>query len=572
MSGLQAFLQKLPPQQNRLNLPPDQQTALLGQLFQQMIQNQQLFLAVTPAAQTGASANPSASGGGNPQTAILQVDFSQIQADQLQEGNGQASQVFINLENFKMSATFIQEGQPSQLPGASQNPQDLLNALNQALAKLNPFSNPAVTSTGSALNSSAQNDLNQNFKNLVQLLMQSGVSQAALTSFMRHPQEAGNLNTLSAQAAAGSTSAANQTPRPALEIPPVMPTEATVETANNANTAQSQQPTGNGRVPQSANLAEPSITPNPSVIAGALKPLEVAGQNQATQAQGKENRVSPLSSGSAPTQTPAFIPLPETSTVNNTVDRLNAMAAQALITGPQRPVENSLSTPHGNVVQIQPQVPPANAPGAPAFNPPVAKGLPQNQVPGNAAQVQPSASARPIVPEQNVLNPREIAILNDTVVRMNASSLHTIQGSIGGNNTTPEINLTGGQILSSKFATDLLNPLPPTFGNPSVPITAPPPARQTPALNTAVEAAAGTPSEFQNLQNTAAPAVLSNAAQGGAVFSGPGINVSTPVQEPINQAAPLTSQAVSALPPVNPTSPLNNGASSSVSTAGSNNF
>lgn len=582
LNGLQTVLQKMPPEQNPLALPPSQQTALLGQLFQQMIQSQQVLFGVAPAAQNGSPSNNQTSGGANAQAAVLQISFSEAQATQLQEGNAQASQVFIDLQTFKMSAIFIQEGRPAQPAVAPQNPQELLNALSQALGKLNPASNLPVMPAGSLLNTASQNELNQNFRNLVQLLMQSGVSQAALTTLMSRQQEAGGLNASTNQAAVVLPPSVNQGQSANAEIPAVNPVEVAVGTANNANAAQTQRsirnptPSNQGK---SANLETPNDTnatqaqgqvvnagsqtnqgqpPNSSTNSAALVGMgsqketptttnsPLAGAVASNLEEGNFNSANSALTQVAPVGTTEVLPPHEAAVLNNTVDRLNAIAAQILTTKQSAVAENLPGQNRGVTGTV------------------VGNTVVAQREPG-AMPVQPTAVAptRQALPGQNNFDPREAAILNDTVVRMNASSLHTIQGSIGGNNTTPEINLTGGQVLSAKFATDLTNPLPPTFGNPSVPITAPAPARQTPVLNTAVEAAASATPESQTIQNTAVPTILPNAVQPGL-----GANVASSVQQPVNQTVPLVFQTVGATPAVNQTATLNNGA---VSAAGNNN-
>ena len=488
LNSLQSFLQQLPPQQNPLNLPSDQQTVLLGQLFQQLIQNQQLLLGVAPTAQSGSSNSSQTSTGGSSQAAFLQFLFSETQASQIQGGGALASQVSINLESFKMSATFIQEGQASNSQAVPVNPQALLNSLNQALSQLPTQNNGTVAPTAPLMSTASQNDLNQNFKNLVQLLMQSGVSQAALTTFVRHQQETGDQNTQPGQTTNALPAPANQIQQAAVELPPVNPAGSTVETAINANTAQRQA--------ESAPKAQESAL--------------VQASTQAT-ANLVENNLQPQTNLNLKTAAvPALTPQ-ETSTLNNTVNRLNAMVAQVLV----------------------------NRPGG--------------------TQVQPAASTLQPLPEQNGVNPREIAILNDTVVRMNASALHTIQGSIGGNSTAPDMNLTMDQVVSSKFATRLSNTLPPTFGNPSVPINSPERPQPAPALDTAAQATAQAVPPVENGQNTAPATVLSNAAQETPVFLGAGINNTTLSREPINQPASPVPQAVTDLPSVNQAPALNNG-------------
>lgn len=505
LNSLQSLLKNLPSQQNPLTLPSGQQTALLGQLFQQLIQNQQILMGVTPAAQTGSSNNNPGSAGGSQQAVSLQVLFSETQASQVQESGIQASQVFINLQSFQMSATFVQQGQGSNSQAVPVNAQAFLSGLNQALAQLPQQNNAAVAPTGSLSTANSQSDLNQNFKNLVQLLMQSGVGQASLTTFMRQQQETGNQNALPGQAIGLLPAPANQIQQANVELPPVNPTGSAVETALNANAAQ--------------NLAVNVLTaPNPNVFPA----------QETTNVPGNEGINVVNANPRGPAQVQALT-AGETAALNNAVDRLNAIATQVLVTQPNSAVVVPLTQNRAN--------PAANIVGSP--------------------QVQPAGTIQPL-PQQGGVNPQEIAVLNDTVVRMNASALHTIQGSIGGNSTAPDINLTMDQIVSSKFATRPSNTLPPTFGNPSVPINTPDIPQPAPALDTAVQVTAQAVPPVQNGQNTASSTVLPNATQETPVFLGAGVNNTTLFRAPINEPAPTVPQAVAALPPANPGSALGN--------------
>jgi hypothetical protein len=550
LSNLQALFQQLPQNQNPLNLTSGQQTALLGQLFQQMIQNQQVLFGVTPAAQTGTSNAPQTGTGGNPQTAILQVLFSETQASLTQQGTTQASQVFINLQTFKMSATFIQQGQGSNLQALPPNSQALLNNLNLAMPNLQAANTPAVTPTNSISLASSQNDLNQNFKNLVQLLMQSGVGQAVLTTFMRNQQEAGNLTPANNQANAVLPVSANnptQAPPANVEIPPVNPVELTTESANNANAAQVQQPvvnvlgtqnvnplttpTARNQVQNQPNAAlrqaltgkNPPITENIVLnqnagnIAARGNDATATGQNPPIQNPTNNNQVQPKTPVNPLLGETVALNPNEGAVQNNAVERLNVFASQ---------VVTNVPNPTGQV--------------------------PQGQNPVNNAQIQPQTPVQQPAPQNEGLIPSEVAALNDTVARLNASALHAIQGGIGGTATTPEINLTMGQVLSSLSADQLSSAVPPTFGNPSVPSTTPVTAQPIPPLNTAAPKTAGALAIVQPAQGTGGTtATPSNTTPQAVVFSGPAINVSNFLQEPINQAAPPTLQAVGNPPPAN---------------------
>lgn len=538
LNNLQTFFQQLPPNQNPLNLTSGQQTALLGQLFQQMIQNQQVLFGVTPTAQTGTNA-PQAGIGGIPQTAVLQVLFSETQASLTQQGTNEASQVFINLQTFKMSATFIQEGQGSNLQALPPNSQALLNNLNPAMPNLQAANTPAVTPANSMSLAYSQNDLNQNFKNLVQLLMQSGVGQAVLTTFMRSQQEAGNLAPMNNQANALLPVSANnlsQAPPANVEIPPVNPTELTMSTVNNADVAQ-------GHNQQNATLLKAQTVQLPPVSENFGEPPQA--QNPTNTIQGQpQTTVNPL-----PAETTGLNPN-EGTALNNMAAGLNTFTPLTFSTGPNNTGGNPKVQNPTNIAQVQPKTP---------VNPSLGEAVSLGQSQGNAVQTQPQTAVQLPTPQNEGLNPSEIAALNDTVAKMNASALHDIQGSIGGNNATPDMNLTQGQVIASLTANRLSGAQPPTFGNPSVPIDAPVTAQQVPALNTAAQKTATALAAVQPAQNTGGTTTTpSNTNQQAVVFSGPAINVSTLLQEPINQSAPPILQAAGNPPPTNQASVLNN--------------
>ncbi len=180
--------------QNPLLMTPDQQNNLLSQAFQQMFQNQQLALG------TFANLGPTSSDSAQINNVVLQMTFSDTNITAIQQTGSQSSQVFIDLENFQMSATFFQAGTgmvPGQgtaqsslpsfqpLPAAMADP--LLASFNQAL--LNLAGQSSSTATGQVLGPvqaavPPQVSTNQTFQNLVQLLVQSGASQAVLSSYM----------------------------------------------------------------------------------------------------------------------------------------------------------------------------------------------------------------------------------------------------------------------------------------------------------------------------------------------------------------------------------------------------
>jgi flagellar hook-length control protein FliK len=261
LNNLQPLVQKIPDDQNPLLLTSGQQEGLLNQMFQQMMQAQQILLGGAGAnSGTGSNSSGASALGANGQSAILQLNFSNISLAETVQSNLQASQVFINLDNFKMSATFIQAGSGStpgqasgQVPniqvqtGTPVNSQSLINNLNQALANssspASPQAVPASAQTNNANAAVFQNNLNENFKAIVQLLMQSGVTQAALTTFLNNQQKGGeSQNALNQSPNTVQTVSANNLTRfspVSGEIQPVVPTALTGESTNNPDNLSS---------------------------------------------------------------------------------------------------------------------------------------------------------------------------------------------------------------------------------------------------------------------------------------------------------------------------------------------
>jgi len=203
VDSLQALTQKYSQGQNPLQLSADQQNILLSQVIQQMFQNQQAVFGTFINANAGNSSAVSAVDPGSfsmTSDMYLQMSFSETQLFQTVQSNTQSSQVFINLENFQMSASFIQLGagdsgkatfQPISMPRMDA----LMRALDQAL--LTPVSQLTVSNEalpsgqGAPVPASDQEALSQNLRDLVQTLVQAGASQAVLINVSNNQK---NLN------------------------------------------------------------------------------------------------------------------------------------------------------------------------------------------------------------------------------------------------------------------------------------------------------------------------------------------------------------------------------------------
>lgn len=367
LNDLQALVQKIPDSQNLLLLPADQQSAFLNQMLQQMIQGQQILLGSLTSQASPASANNSSSSGAALSTVLgqafsaqnvnLQLLFSDTTATESLKTNAQSSQIFINLQTFQMAATFVQAGSDNAhevQPVAGQDSNisfqsmfasgssALSNALNQALVTANTSNAFAVT-TGSAATQTAalnlfiaQDALNQNFKNLVQLLMQSGVSQAVLTTFMNQQKEL--VISDAKQASAQNILSENLTASlpQSVEIPPVTPANSTTASANNII----QQPKTTGRFLVSENIAEVKLA--------EMQTTAVTTPTLVSEKSG----VPPTQ----PTSNPAFqsnaLNAEVLKVLNDAVARLNALGAQ----GSAAQLSNGTEKPFISIDQILAQL------------------------------------------------------------------------------------------------------------------------------------------------------------------------------------------------------------------------
>ncbi len=525
LNSLQPLIQKLPADQNPLLLPSSQQAGLLNQMFQQMIQAQQVLMGGTtsnqannsnqmgPVSNIGAMTSLNTSASNNGQNTALQILFSNANLTGMAQNQVQSTQVLLNLANFKMTATFIQAGiSAGQSQGQAATPvnsQNVINEINQALENLGNTNSPtaitAPTQAATANVAGLQNNLSQNFNNLVQLLMQSGVTQAALTSFITNQQKGGeSQNAFNAATNAGQTvSANNLTPVTPVsgEIQMVVPAALTGESTNNANTGQPVLP------------AENNFMVN-DMVSGAPKPFVQPALNGNPRVSNVVENTQTLS------------PLPQQPLFQSAV---NQTALAALFNNPQRGNgnQNIQNLPQTTVqtvssnnmtrvlpvsAEIQPVIPanlvgapanPANAAqsmlpgendlaanemGAQVAIPPIQTEVNENSKTSNAVAGAPTLSngeqlsAVQTGPEPFFgLNTKEISTLDTVVAMFNSAALHPTQGSlnIGPSVALPSSALTMGQILGSVEANQLSSgSLVDPNGNPSVPLPTPAPVPQ----------------------------------------------------------------------------------------------
>jgi flagellar hook-length control protein FliK len=445
---LQPFVQNLPEGQNPLLLNPDQQARLLAQMVQQMMSAQQvLFGTQNLPGQGSENTQGQVQGigqvtGASGSVAVIQMNFSDLQVGLQQNQGSQASQVLINLENFKMSATFVQVGAQNTPSSSEQGltpfipsslPAGLADQLQTALngAQLNPASVSPSQQTQPTIPTNGQNPgLMKNFKELVQLLLQSGVTQAALTSFMKRAQE--NPNSVNSNAGtvllqSGVTQTALSSFLNPVQGNAIQPSSAVFS---------SQQENGlKPGVPSAPNESlMPPVEASNNISSGATRGISV---NLASQL----NEVSSRLAGGQEN------PAPQKAVINN----------------------------------------PANLPeaGSTNFNPPISqvpgsvrtfltpdKGQntngPVGPVEANPVTIAPSVTKGVQTPQEL----QNIVIQNDNTSKLNAVSLHATQGSLTFGDIHPLSNqvYTLDQVTGSKAATQLNSPIPAVVsGSPSVP-------------------------------------------------------------------------------------------------------
>ncbi len=496
LNTLQPLIQNLPADQNPLLLNPSQQAAYLNQMFQQMMQAQQVLMG-------GGGANLSGSttantgvvpvggvGTTNGQNAALEMFFDTNLANM---GQAQSTQVFINLANFKMSATFIQNGTGASagensaqnlIGGQGQtatpiNSQNVINELNQALANLNlgnpnspianaPQANNAANATG------LPNNLSQNFKGLVQLLMQSGVTQAALTSFLNNLQKGGvNPNSANASQNAGQIVSANnltQVLPVSSEIQPVIPPVLTGAQTNNANAGQGNLP-GENNLDINELVSQAVISSVRSTANANTQGLNSGNPSQANNELFAQPELPPVQpTANANTQ---GLNLGDANQTNNVLSFRSVVP-------PVQPAPNentqglNLGNPNqaNNELFTQPELPPVQ----PTANGNLSTNTTQNPQLLNNVQLPAVQSAG--AGTSYGLNTKEIDVLNAVVASLNNSALHPTQGSLsmGSNVVLPSPALTMGQILGASEANQISSgSIVMSNGNPSVPLVPPVP-------------------------------------------------------------------------------------------------
>ena len=166
--------------QNALSLTPEQQNALLLQMMQSMIQNQQVTFTNSPDTQNNQNSLLS----GSQNSSLLQFSFTGNQ-----NGNTQIESLSIDVQTLNLQVSNLNQMPQSLLTNAPQST-NLTDATTQKLTQLLQQLNvtPSGTPTNIQVQSSSASinspELAKNFQNLVQILTQSGAGQAVLSNYL----------------------------------------------------------------------------------------------------------------------------------------------------------------------------------------------------------------------------------------------------------------------------------------------------------------------------------------------------------------------------------------------------
>jgi hypothetical protein len=386
--------------QNALNLTAGQQNALLLQMMQSMIQNQQVTLTSSSDSQNTSTASGSSSS--------LQFNFAGNQNGQ--SGNAQVESLSIDIQTLN-----LQVANSSQTSASSANAVqtgNLTDATTQGLTQLLQQLNvaPSTTPVNIQVNSSAaatnSPELAQNFKNLVQILTQAGAGQAVLSTFLTQQKNDATGNNLN-QAFNQLTQTQNETVLQSVAV-------TAVDTTGSANSAQISN--------QNNSLADQAQLLNDTLD---TQNIQLAAQN--AQPQGSVN-----GSGSNAVTTNLNIAAALTNTDSNTsATPSNQTGSAGQIVTNSIPSSTGASSNNQNTPVVaavnsqQPTVPviaagnqtvPIQASGNPASSAPVVNGQTQTQLNGSqnpgvqlnnqaqplpiTAQTRPAASIQQVAPVQ----------------------------------------------------------------------------------------------------------------------------------------------------------------------------
>jgi flagellar hook-length control protein FliK len=357
VSAVQSFVQNLPQEQNPLDLNKNDQNQLLGQMLQQMLQNQQVMFALNPNPIQSDNANDGGTQGvaGVSQAnalsnVTLRFLFTEGQINQSQAAGAQANGLAVNFQTATLSVstqTFENQAQPltTGLGAANQPtvlantpaltatsnfqaiPQDRVNTLLSALSQLGaqPTNTLPVTIVNPTV--SAQNDQaaqSQNLQALFKVLLQAGAGPVMLQSAVL--QQGTTTNNPNAQAA---NQANNPFAQIAANLQGAVQTIAVQPLANTQNAGNptinqnpNPVPTGTQEMVQASAPVEtqPVVPPVPQNQLPVIQPLEniqvpLTVQNPAS-AAGAQNVIN--ANPTPQTQGTTFAAQPQVQAAPNT--------------------------------------------------------------------------------------------------------------------------------------------------------------------------------------------------------------------------------------------------------------
>jgi len=230
--------------QNALNLTPQQQSALLLQMMQSMVQNQQVTLTQSSNTQNDQNALL----GGSPGSSSLQFSFTGNQSGQ--NANAQVESISINIETLNLQVSNSNQQSQASLANAAQST-NLTDATTQKLTQLlqqlnvTPSSTPVNIQVKSSVAATNSPELAKNFQNLIQILTQAGAGNAVLSNYLTQSKN-NNENSIFEQAVNQLSQTQNATVIQSVSVTAVSETESTNSTSisnngqNNSATAQAQ--------------------------------------------------------------------------------------------------------------------------------------------------------------------------------------------------------------------------------------------------------------------------------------------------------------------------------------------
>jgi hypothetical protein len=377
VSAVLSFVQNLPQGQNPLDLNKQNQNQLMGQMLQQMLQNQQVAFALAPPTaiqtdnQSGAASQTvqGTSQSNALSNVTLRFMFTDAQITQTQTAGNQNSNLFVNVQSAQLSVftqTFEDQNAPT-LNGAGTGiasavvpnqpvlnssanfqpiPQDKVNSILNALSQLGaqPGANLPVTIVNPAAANQGSQDATstQNLQSLFKVLLQAGAGPVMLQSAIIQQGTTANNPNLQAPAAVNGN--------------PFALLGANLNTSSQSVAVQPIQPT--------ENSGNPTINPNPlpvNIVAQNSLPLSVsnlpADQGQAT--------ANPVSSGNAK----SFWSSVNFNKINDLILRFTAFIGQPTstqaVTTPQGPAQIAVAnSPSAITAQVGASVGPQASPVA----------------------------------------------------------------------------------------------------------------------------------------------------------------------------------------------------------------